>query len=142
MNLPWQNHAQIFAALLAVGILTGGCVSKSEAKLRERNAFLEGQNVTLQQQAQAAAQNAVPNTAQITVKMQVVMVIGAVQNPQVPWVAGLTLAQAIATANYVGQAEPKQIIITRNGESATLDAGVLLNGKDIPLEIGDVIELR
>jgi hypothetical protein len=60
----------------------------------------------------------------------------------VPWVAGLTLAQAIATANYVGADEPTQIIIKRQGESATLDAKVFLNGKDIPLEIGDVIELR
>ena len=72
-----------------------------------------------------------------------VMVIGAVQNPQVPWVTGLTLAQAIATANYIGADEPKQITITtRQGETATLDANVLLNGTDIPLEIGDVIELR
>jgi hypothetical protein len=60
----------------------------------------------------------------------------------VPWVAGLTLAQAVATANYVGADQPKQIILTRNGESAAMDAGVLLNGADVPLEIGDVIELR
>ena len=71
-----------------------------------------------------------------------VTVVGAVQNPQVPWVAGLTLAQAVATANYIGTDEPKQIIITRQGESATLDAKVLLNGANIPLAIGDVIELR
>ena len=64
------------------------------------------------------------------------------QNPQVPWVEGLTLAQAIATADYIGADAPKQIIITRQGESATLDAKVLLNGTDIPLEKGDVIELR
>jgi hypothetical protein len=30
----------------------------------------------------------------------------------------------------------------RQGESATLDANVLLDGTDIPLETGDVIELR
>ena len=64
------------------------------------------------------------------------------QNPQVPWVTGLTLAQAITTANYVGAVEPKQIIITRNGESATMDANVLLNGTDVPLQAGDIIELR
>ena len=83
----------------------------------------------MQQQAQAA------QTSGVTI-------IGTVQHPQVPWVAGLTLAQAIATANYVGQNEPKQIIITRNGERAAMDAKVLLDGTDIPLEIGDVIELR
>ena len=66
----------------------------------------------------------------------------AVQHPQVPWITGLTLAQALATANYVGTDQPKQIILTRHGESAAMDANVLLNGTDVPLEIGDVIELR
>jgi len=60
----------------------------------------------------------------------------------VPWITGLTLAQAIATSNYVGTDQPKQIILTRHGESATMDANVLLQGTDIPLEIGDIIELR
>jgi len=117
--------------ILGVAMLAGGCASESKAQLREKNAFLAGQNTVLQQQqAQALAQ--APG----------VTVVGAVQHPQVPWVAGLTLAQAIATANYVGQDEPKQIIITRNGESATMDASVLLNGTDVPLEIGDTIEVR
>ena len=111
--------------MLSAGILAGGCVSKSKARLREQNAFLAGQNVVLRQQ-----------------QAQGVTVVGAVQIPQVAWVAGLTLAQAVATANYVGAEAPKQIIITRNGESATMPANVLLNGTDIPLEIGDVIELR
>jgi len=71
-----------------------------------------------------------------------VRIVGPVQNPNVPWVTGLTLAQAVATANYVGANGPTQIIITRQGESATLDAKVLLNGTDIPLEVGDVVELR
>jgi len=65
-----------------------------------------------------------------------------VQNPTVPWVEGLTLAQAIATSNYTGTDAPRQIIITRQGESATLDPKLLLNGADFPLEIGDVIELH
>lgn len=71
-----------------------------------------------------------------------VTIVGPVQHPQVPWVEGLNLAQAIATANYVGADPPKQIIITRHGESATMDASALLNGANIPLEIGDVVELR
>ena len=121
--------------MLVAGILSSSCVSKSQARLRERNAFLEGQNATLQQeQAQATAKSAAESPG--------VTVVGSVQHPQVPWVTGLTLAQAITTANYVGAEEPKQIIITRNGESATMDASVLLNGTDIPLEIGDIIELR
>jgi hypothetical protein len=93
------------------------------------------------QQAFLAAQNAVLQQ-QLASRFPGVTVVGPVQNPQVPWVAGLTLAQAVATAVYTGTNEPKQIIITRQGESATLDAKILLNGTNIPLAPGDVIELR
>jgi len=130
MNLPVRKDLWVGSALLCLA-LAAGCMSESKAKLREKKAFLAGQNTVLQQQqAQASAQS--PG----------VTVIGAVQHPQVPWITGLTLAQAIATANYVGPTEPSKIIITRDGESATLDASVLLDGKDIPLEFGDVIEVR
>lgn len=61
-----------------------------------QQAFLEGQNAALKKQPAASAG---------------VTVIGTVQNAFVPWVAGLTLAQTIATANYIGATEPKQIII-------------------------------
>jgi len=135
MNVFGRNQFWIFAVILAAGIVTGGCTTESKAKLREKNAFLAGQNtVLLQQQQQQQTQTAAQSPG--------VTIVGAVQHPQVPWVTGLTLAQAISTANFVGQNEPKQIIITRNGESAAMDASVLMNGKDIPLEIGDVIELR
>jgi hypothetical protein len=126
---------RIWLAILLLGLAASGCVSKSEARLKERNAFLAGQNsVLMQQQAQTAAKTAAESPG--------VTIVGAVQHPQVPWVTGMTLAQAISTANYVGQDPPKQIILTRNGQSAAMDADVLLNGSDVPLEIGDVIELR
>jgi hypothetical protein len=120
---------KILFAILMLAVAVTGCTTKSTVRLKEQNAFLAGQNAALRQQQPQ------PQTPGVTV-------VGAVQNPNVPWVAGLTLAQAIATANYVGAQEPKAIIITRGGESAALDAKVLLNGTDIPLEIGDVIELR
>ena len=111
--------------ILLLALAATGCTSRSKARANAQNAFLAGQNAALRQQ-QAAG----------------VTMVGPVQNPQVPWVVGLTLAQAVATANYIGAHEPKRIIITRQGESAALDAKVLFNGTDIPLEIGDVIELR
>lgn len=113
----------------ALIILAAGCTTKTSAKLKAENAFLAGQNAVLRQQAATANPNGIT-------------VMGTVQNQQVPWVAGLTLQQAIATANYIGQDEPRQIIITRKGESAALDAKVLFGGAEIPLEVGDVIELR
>jgi hypothetical protein len=115
-------------AILILSLVAAACASKSNSRMEARAAFLAGQNAALQQQL-------ADQTSGVTV-------IGPVQNSRVPWVAGLTLAQAIATANYLDSHAPKEIIITRDGESATLDAKVLLNGADIPLEIGDVIELR
>ena len=79
-----------------------------------------------QQLLQQQAQDAAPS----------VTVIGPVQNSTVPWVAGLTPSRApsllppiISDAN-----PPEKIILTRQGDSATLDAHVLLNGPDVPLE--------
>jgi hypothetical protein len=114
--------------ILIVALAAAGCTTSSSARLKAQNAYLAGQNAALQRQQAAQAAG--------------VTVVGAVQNPQVPWVAGLTLAQAIATANYTGADTPKQILITRQGETAAMDAKVLLDGTDIPLEVGDVIELR
>jgi hypothetical protein len=106
-----------------------GCVTQSKSKAEARAAYLAGQNNALrQQQAQAQPLG--------------VTIIGPVQNPDVPWVEGLTLAQAIATANYLGQHDPKEIIITRQGESAKLAPKMLLNGATVPLEPGDTITIH
>lgn len=122
---------KLWIASLLIALCAAGCSSATKARLREQNAYLAGQNSILQQQqAQTAAQS--PG----------VTIVGQVQHPQIPWITGLTLVQAISTANYVGADAPKQIILTRHGESAAMDADVVLKGSDIPLEIGDIIELR
>jgi hypothetical protein len=113
--------------LLALTVFIAGCTSKSRSQMQAQMAFLAGQNAALTQP---------PATG------PGVTVTGAVQNNFVPWVAGLTLAQAIATANYVGADEPTQIILTHGGESVALDAKILLQGTVIPLEPGDAVELR
>jgi len=119
----------VSAILSLNAVLFCGCVSKSEAQSRAKAAYLAGQNDTLrQQQAQVQAPG--------------VTVIGSVQNSDVPWVEGLTLAQAIATANYLGQQDPKEIILTRDGESAKIAPKMLLNGADVPLEPGDTITIH
>ena len=118
----------VWALSISLAAMLAGCTTKSGAQAKAQQAFLAGQNAALRQQ-QAA-------------QFSGVTVVGPVQNPQVPWVAGLTLAQAVATANYLDSHEPKTIVITRQGENATLSADVLLNGAVVPLEPGDVIELR
>jgi len=117
------------AFLLLLAVTFGGCVTRSKARADAQAAYLAGQNDALRQQ-QAQAQPAG------------VTVIGPVQKPDVPWVEGLKLSQAIATANYLGQHDPKEIIITRQGESAILAPKMLLYGHDVPLEPGDTITIH
>ena len=99
-----------FVIIILIGVLLAGCTSKSTVQRDEQNAFLAGQNAVLKKEAETNG----------------VTVLGPVKNSHVPWVVGLTLAQAIATAEYQDSRDPK----------------VLLQGTDVPLEVGDVIELR
>lgn len=102
-----------------------GCVTKAQARREAQAAFFAGKKAALAE-----------------IQAQSVVVKGPVQNPSVPWVAGLTLSQAIATANYLGAEEPRVITLTRQGESAIVAPDELLNGAAVPLEPGDVIEIR
>ncbi len=131
MNLRGKS-VFVLALSISAAALLAGCTTKSTARAKAQAAYLAGQNAALRQQQEQ--QPVAPGPG--------VTVVGSVQHSQVPWVAGLTLAQAVATANYLGAQAPKEVIITRQGESATLGAGVLLNGVPVPLEPGDVVELR
>ncbi len=105
-----------------------GCTTRSEAAAQAHQAFLAGQSAALRQEQASQSPG--------------VTVLGPVQNSQVPWVDGLTLAQAIATANYLNSREPKQIVLTRQGERTLFSPDLLLNGAPVPLQPGDVIEIR
>ncbi len=105
-----------------------GCVTRAQARADARAAYLAGQKDAF---ATIAA------TQRTSIK-----VFGPVQHSEVPWVEGLTLTQAIATAIYTAPNNPKEIILLRRGESATIAPRDLLNGNEVPLEPGDTIELR
>jgi hypothetical protein len=116
---------RLVLAILTLALAACGSTTKAAARRQAQEAFMAGQRTAvLQQQSNG------------------VTVIGPVRNPNVPWVAGLTLAQAIATANYLDYHDPKEIIITRQGETATVDPKSLINGVTTTLEPGDVIEIR
>jgi hypothetical protein len=126
-NHPVKPGISIFLSLLlAFGV--AGCTTNSTSRIQQQSAFLAGQNLALREQ--------------LASKTPSVTVLDPVQNSQVPWVAGLTLAQAVATANYLDTHEPTKLVLTRDGESANVDVKVLLDGPDIPLEIGDVIDIE
>ena len=105
-----------------------GCVTKSSADARVRLAYLAGQKSAYEKMKEQ-----LPDS---------VFIVGPVKIPEVPWVEGLTLAQAIATANYTGRHTPREIIIFRQGEQASINPKDLLDGHAIPLESGDRITIR
>ncbi len=105
-----------------------GCVSKTKVQAEVRAAYAAGQR-------DAYAHMAADQRTSVKV-------FGPVQNPEVSWVEGLTLAQAVATANYMAHGNPQEIILLRRGESATIDPSDLLNGHDVPLEPGDTVTLH
>ena len=104
-----------------------GCVTKSQARAQAQAAYLAGQNDALAKMAGMG---------------QGIVVVGPVEHPNVPWVEGLTLSQAIATANYTGRHNPKEITITRQGDQASINPRDLLNGHVVPLEPGDTITIH
>ena len=117
---------RVYLGILMLALAAAGCVSKSRADAQARAAYLAGQQ---------AAYQSMQGT------MTDIVILGQVQKHHVPWVEGLTLAQALATANYTGSQDPQQIILKRNSVETQIDPKVLLNGRDMPLQPGDVISI-
>jgi hypothetical protein len=111
-------------SLSLVALAVSGCVTKTQARRDVQAAYVAGQKSVLDRQSVG------------------VTVVGPVMHPNVPWVVGLTLTQAIATAHYLDSRDPKSITIIRQGEKASLDPKDLINGTVVPLEPGDVIEIH
>ncbi|HZL43322.1 MAG TPA: hypothetical protein VFD66_08575 [Verrucomicrobiae bacterium] len=132
MNVPPRCTSIVFAAVFSVitALALSGCVSKSKANTMARMAYLSGQQAGFSQALQQQAHG--PG----------VTFIGQVQNPFVKWHQGLTLSQAIVLAVYTSANDPASIIIRRAGQSIPVDPKQLLNGQDVPLESGDVVELQ
>lgn len=117
----------IFVWILALALVAvTGCVSKSKADAQARAAYIAGQQAAYQSMGQT---------------MTDVVVLGDVQKHEVPWVSGLTLAQALATATYTGTHDPQSIILKRNSVETPFDPKQLLSGKDVPLQPGDIISV-
>ena len=127
--MGWPQKTICVSGVLALLItpLFCGCVTEAQANARVRAAYLAGQKDAF---------------ASIAGQGQGVFINGPVQHPNVPWVEGLTLAQAIATANYTSHRNPKGITITRHGGEITVNPRDLLTGHAVPLEPGDKIAIQ
>lgn len=119
---------KLFVVVLLLAFAGGGCMTRSQSQTDVQAAYLAGQRDAY---ARIAA-----------LQRTSVIVIGPVQNPEVQWTEGLTLAQAIVAANYTGHGNPKGIILTRQGETTVIDPKDLLHGHDVPLQPGDTITLH
>jgi hypothetical protein len=105
-----------------------GCVSKNNAQLQARMAYLAGQQAAIAQ-AQQQAQGP-------TVRVQ-----GQVKYPVIAWTEGMTLARALVSAQYASNTDPGAIIIRRAGQEIPINLQRFYAGDDYPVEAGDVIEL-
>jgi len=116
----------LFILLAAVVFAAAGCAGR--AKQREAEAFRRGQQQALdaQQLAQEPA----------------VWFRGMVRHARVAWRENLTLAQALAAADYTGALDPTRINVIRQGQTYRIDPKRLLRGAEDPvLEPGDVVEI-
>ena len=128
----WTISSRAFRLILgclAAGSISG-CVSKSKADMQARMAYLAGKRdayMEIQEQ-----RNRGPT----------VNIVGPVTDHVIKWTPGLWLSQAILKAGYTGTQDPKSIVIHRNGQDIQVDPKQLLSGQDVPLEVGDMIELQ
>jgi hypothetical protein len=123
------NLAAALSASALIALAFAGCVTKSQAKAQARDAFVAGQQQAMTMSRMQQAQG------------PTVTVIGQVKNGVIPWTPDLTLARAIVAADYFGTSDPHQIYIVRNGKATSIDSKQLLNGDDVPVQPGDVIQI-
>ncbi len=115
------------AFLLSLLLLSGtGCVSKSRERLEAQKAYVAGQEQAMSQSRP---------------QPQIVTFTGPVRKSIIPWTEGLTLVQAYTAAQYTGYIRPRLLRITSDGQTAEIKFSLLLNGADMPLEPGDLIEV-
>jgi hypothetical protein len=114
------------AAVLIASLV--GCVTKSQAKLQAKEAYLAGQEQAMSRLMQSHGG-------------PTVSVIGPVRVPAIAWTEGLTVAKAIVAAGYEGKGDPKQIVILRNGYAIPVETKQLLSGEYVPLQQGDLLQI-
>lgn len=126
-NGSWRLLAARGGGLLLLAVLVGGCVSSSKARRKEREAFQLGQQ-----------QGAVARPAE----QPSIWFRGLIRHPRIPWTEGITLAQAMVTAEFTGAIQPGSVRVIRQGQAYPIDLKLLLRGEVDPLlEAGDIVEV-
>lgn len=117
----------LFAFMVAGMLMATGCTTRSKAQAQAQAAYREGQEQAFARMSEARRIN--------------IRFIGPVRHAEVIWSDGLTLAQAVAAADYWEARDPRVVTIVRQRERINIPPRELLSGKDWPLEPGDTIEM-
>jgi hypothetical protein len=123
-----QPRLAALALMVALAANLTGCVSKAAAERKAHQAFVAGQQQAMMQLQQSRGPS--------------VTVLGQVHNQSVPWTEDLTLAKAVVAAEYYGPGAPRAIYLVRQGRAISIDPKALLGGQDVPLQAGDIVDLR
>jgi hypothetical protein len=116
------------AASVVLAVLSAGCVSAGRAKREQAAAYEVGR-----QQAQQERERQPPS----------VTFVGDIRQPTVPWIEGMTLAQALLAAQYSALWDPHRITIRRQGQAYAVHVRRFLAGEENPVLLpGDIIEIR
>jgi hypothetical protein len=130
--------------VLVVGVLLAlavqGCVSKAKARKQAEQAFIAGQQQAMQQRMQQQGTGVEPGLARTT--QPTVTLLGNVRKSFVPWTPDLTLAKALVEGEYTGSSDPTEIYIIRGGIARPVDPAKLIGGQDIPLQAGDMVQVK
>lgn len=118
----------LVAFITFVLLAASGCTTRSKARAEAQAAYQAGQEQTFARVEEARRIN--------------IRVIGPVHHAEIIWADGLTLAKAIAAADYWDARDPQVVMIVRQRERINISPRDLLNGKDWPLEPGDTVEMH
>lgn len=117
----------VLASLLLM-VAASGCVTRSDVrKEAQRTAFEEKQREEWEKLQKEPA----------------IWFRGDIRNPRVAWKEGITLAEAIAAAQYTWTWDPQLITVTRDGQVYPINVRRLLRGQENPeLEPGDIVDVK
>lgn len=118
----------LHGVLLGLALLATGCATRESTRRDLQRALTEDR---------------IHAEAEKKLKEPAVWFRGDIRNPRVSWREGLTLAQALAEAQFTHDWNPRLISVTRDGQVYPVNTRRLLRGQDNPeLLPGDIIEVR
>jgi len=134
-----MNPRRFISLIFAMTFLLAGCASnKGKTDEQLRRAYAAGAAAARMQMQQGLEQQPqIPPSGDPQVR-----ILGPVKNPVLVWSDGLTLARALALAEYQRNTTPSSIIIYRNNQPLRIDPQAVLNGADYPLFPGDIVYIQ